>query len=229
MRPLGPMDQFARAIDPDASLRKTRQQNINDALFKNRTNEVHTYLAKWVYGAGIPFNAIINDDFQRFCEAVGLFGPGYMPPSQHQLREPLLKKEVERTKRSLKKQEDEWKKSGCSIMTDAWSDRKRRSIMNLCVNCKLGTSFLSSIECSNEAHIAKFIFEYVDKYIQEVGPNNVIQVVTDNASNNMAAAKLLREKRPHIFWTSCATHTLNLMLEAIGNSTVFLFTFLLLF
>ncbi|KAK1403892.1 hypothetical protein POM88_003497 [Heracleum sosnowskyi] len=42
MRPLGPMDQFARAIDPDASLRKTRQQNINDALFKNRTNEVHT-------------------------------------------------------------------------------------------------------------------------------------------------------------------------------------------
>lgn len=229
VRPLGPMDQFARAIYPDASMRKTRQQNINDALFKNRTNEVHTYLAKWVYGAGIPFNAIINDDFQRFCEAVGQFGPGYMPPSQHQLREPLLKKEVERTKQSLKEQEDEWKKSGCSIMTDAWSDRKRRSIMNLCVNCKLGTSFLSSIECSNEAHTAKFIFEYVDKYIQEVGSNNVIQVVTDNASNNMAAAKLLREKRPHIFWTSCATHTLNLMLEAIGNSTVFLFTFLLLF
>ncbi|WOH07915.1 hypothetical protein DCAR_0727350 [Daucus carota subsp. sativus] len=26
------MDQFARAIDPDASLRKTRQQNIKDAL-----------------------------------------------------------------------------------------------------------------------------------------------------------------------------------------------------
>ena len=61
MRPLGPMDQFARAIDPDASLRKTRQQNINDALFKNRTNEVHTYLAKWVYGAGIPFNTYILD------------------------------------------------------------------------------------------------------------------------------------------------------------------------
>jgi len=33
----------------------------------------------------------------------------------------------------------------------------------------------------------------------------------------MAAAKLLREKRPNIFWTSCATHTLNLMLEAIGK------------
>ncbi|XP_074352805.1 uncharacterized protein LOC141691938 [Apium graveolens] len=156
-----------------------------------------------------------DDAFHRFYEAVGQNGPGYIPPSQHQLREPLLKKEVERTKQSLKEQDDEWKKFGCSIMTDAWSDRKRRSIMNLCVNCKLGTSFLSSIECSNEAHTAKFIFEYVDKYIQKVGPGNIIQVVTDNASNNMAATKLLREKRPHIFWTSCAKHTLNRMLEAI--------------
>ncbi|KAJ0744735.1 putative HAT dimerization domain, ribonuclease H-like superfamily [Helianthus annuus] len=39
----------------------------------------------------------------------------------------------------------------------------------------------------------------------------------DNASNNMGAAKLLKEKRPTIFWTSCATHTLNLMLEGIGG------------
>lgn len=70
-------------------------------------------------------------------------------------------------------------------MTDAWSDRKRRSIMNLCVNCKLGTTFLSSIESSAEAHTGKYIFDYVDKWIEEVGPKNVIQVVTDNASNNI--------------------------------------------
>jgi len=41
--------------------------------------------------------------------------------------------------------------------------------------------------------------------------------VTDNASNNMGAKKLLLEKRPNIFWTSCATHTINLMLQGIGN------------
>ena len=42
-------------------------------------------------------------------------------------------------------------------------------------------------------------------------------MVTDNASNNMAAATKMLEKRPHMFWTSCATHTLNLMLQGIGN------------
>ncbi|WOH03861.1 hypothetical protein DCAR_0623261 [Daucus carota subsp. sativus] len=95
--------------------------------------------------------------------------------------------------------------------------------MNLCVNCKLGTTFLSSIKSSADAHTGKYIFDYVDKWIEEVGSKNVIQVVTDNASNNMAAAKLLNEKRPYIFWTSCATHTMNLILEGIGKMPKFKF------
>ncbi|XP_062014189.1 uncharacterized protein LOC133730654 [Rosa rugosa] len=221
---LRPMDRFASPIDPDSSLdgsRKMRQQNINDALFKQRTHSVHQYLARWVYEAGIPFHVVDSDSFKRFVEAVGQFGPGYRPPSQYQLREPLLKEEVERTKSSLKKQEEEWALNGCSIMTDAWSDRKRRSIMNLCVNCAEGTTFLSSKEASDEAHTRTYIFEYVDKCIEDVGPQNVVQVVTDNASNNMAAGDLMKLKRPNIFWTSSATHTLNLMLQGIGNQPRF--------
>ena len=93
-------------------------------------------------------------------EAVGQYGPGYRPPTQYQLREPLLKEEVERTKGLLKKQEEEWALNGCSVMTDAWTDRKRRSIMNLCVNCKEVTIFLSSKEASDEAHTGEYIFEY---------------------------------------------------------------------
>ncbi|CAH1412781.1 unnamed protein product [Lactuca virosa] len=101
-------------------------------------------------------------------------------------------------------------------MTDAWSDRKRRSIMNLCVNSKMDTVFLSSKECSNKAHTSQKIYEYVESCIQQVGHEHVVQIVTDNATNNMGAAKLLKEKIPSIFWTSCATHTINLMLEGIG-------------
>ncbi|KAG5565101.1 hypothetical protein RHGRI_001107 [Rhododendron griersonianum] len=134
---LGPMDRYTNT-NPDSSdtsgFKKTRQPNINDAIWKEKSHKVSQYLARWVYEAGIPFHAIDNDSFKRFVEAVGLFGPGYQPPSQYQLREPLLKEEVERTKTFLKKQEEEWALTGCSIMTDAWTDRKRRSIMNLCVN-----------------------------------------------------------------------------------------------
>ncbi|KAI8535117.1 hypothetical protein RHMOL_Rhmol10G0150200 [Rhododendron molle] len=217
---LGPMDSYTK-INPDGSdtsgFKTTRQQNLNDAIWKERSHQVNQYLARWVYEAGIPFHAVDNDSFKRFVEAVGQFGPGYRPPGQYQLREPLLKEEVERTKTLLKKQEAEWASTGCSIMTDAWTDRKRRSIMNLCVNCKQGTCFLSSKEDSEASHTGVYIFDYIDKFIEDIGVQNVVQVVTDNASNNVAAADLLKIKRPNIFWTSCAAHTINLMLEGIGG------------
>ncbi|KAK2646222.1 hypothetical protein Ddye_021417 [Dipteronia dyeriana] len=95
----------------------------------------------------------------------------------------------------------------------ALTDRKRRSIMNLCVNNRECTTFLSSKESSDEAHTEGHIFEYVFKYIEQVGPQNIVQVVTDNASNNMLVTKMLKKKMPNIFWSSCVTHTINLMHE----------------
>ena len=46
---------------------------------------------------------------------------------------------------------------------------------------------------------------------------NVVQVIADNASNYVAAGRLLEEKHPTIWWTPCATHCLDLMLEDIGK------------
>nr|KAJ0203426.1 hypothetical protein LSAT_V11C500259860 [Lactuca sativa] len=156
----------------------------------------------WAYKTTNPFHAWEDDSFKMMLEVVGQFGTGLLPPARYSLSDPLLKHEVERTKK--------WKEIGCSIMTDAWSDRKRRSIMNLCVNSRMGTIFISSKGCSNESHTSQYIYDYVESCIQQVVPDHVVQVVTNNATNNMGAAKLLQEKRPTIFWTSCATHTINL-------------------
>nr|KAJ0192829.1 hypothetical protein LSAT_V11C800441650 [Lactuca sativa] len=126
--------------------------------------------------------------------------------SLHQLcarwMESLLKEEVHKTEGLLKKQEEEWERSGYSIMTDGWTNKKRRNIMNFCVNSREGTIFHSFVECCKDSHTGPFIFDYVEKCIEDVGAQNMIQVVTDNASNNMAATKLLIEKRPDKF-TKC--------------------------
>ncbi|KAM3332749.1 hypothetical protein ACQJBY_028105 [Aegilops geniculata] len=151
------------------------------------------------------------------CEAIGRFGPGFEPPSKHDLRETLLSEEHARVKSLLQERDAEKMKYGCSIMTDAWSDRKRRSIMNLCTNSADGSSFIRSSEMSAVSHTSEVIFQLVDEAIEQVGPENVVQVVTDNASNNMGAKKMLLEKRPNMFWSSCATHTINLMLQGIGD------------
>ncbi|CAI9267481.1 unnamed protein product [Lactuca saligna] len=190
---------------------------MSNVIRKEHMIHVKEYICRWAYECAIPFHAFEKDSFKIMLEAVGQFGRGAPPPTRYEMGETYLKKEVERTINLLTPYKDEWKSNGCSIMTDAWFDRKRRSIMNLCVNSKMVTVFLSSKESSDEAHTSEHIHEYVESCINEVGPENVVQIVTDNASNNMGAAKFLKEKRPTIFWTYCATHTLNLMLEGIGG------------
>ncbi|CAH1426234.1 unnamed protein product [Lactuca virosa] len=209
---IGPMDNFANIINPEGALKAGKGKNVdlNNIVPKERILTVHKFISRWGYESAIPFHAFERDSFKMMLEVIGQFGTGLPCPTRYALSE------VERTKKLLKKNENEWKEDGCSIMTDAWSDRKRRSIMNLCVNSKMGTIFLSSKECSSEAHTSQHIYGYVESFIQQVGPENVVQVVTDNATNNMGAAKLLKQKRTSIFWTSCATHTINLMLEGIG-------------
>ncbi|XP_071695401.1 uncharacterized protein [Rutidosis leptorrhynchoides] len=211
----GPTDMFTTF-----DIGKSEQTNLDSVMRKESADRLDACIARWAYQHVFPFNVVDNDEFLCVLEAAGHHGPNAKPPSRYHLGEPLLKKEVDRTKDPMKMHEDNWKVNGCSIMTDAWSDTNRRSIINLCVNSSLGTVFLTSKECSDEAHTSDYIYQYIMTCIERVGPENVVQVVTDNATNNMGAANLLKLSHPKIFWTSCAAHIVNLMLE--GNKVFIL-------
>ncbi|CAN1813048.1 hypothetical protein LINPERHAP1_LOCUS26738 [Linum perenne] len=100
-------------------------------------------------------------------------------------------------------------------MTDAWTDMKRRSIMNVVTHCAEGTSFINSKDTSGIAHTSDVIFDLVDNAIEEVGAEHVVQVVMDNASNNMGAEALLLEKRPNMF---------KKVLDQAKNFTIFIYS-----
>ncbi|KAL4196950.1 hypothetical protein AMTRI_Chr04g185680 [Amborella trichopoda] len=174
-------------------------------------------IARWFYYVGISFNITHLNSFHTMLEAIGQFGPGLKAPTPYEIGEPLLKKELEYTNEYLNAHKEGWVKFGASLLIDMWSDRGRRSNMNLLVNCPTGTVFLRSINASNDVHDAHYIFSFIDKGIEEVGEELVIQVDTDNAAPNLAADHLLRQKRPRIFWTPYAAHCVDLMLEAIGE------------
>lgn len=92
---LGPIDRYATKIDLETFIdmrKKTREQNIYNVLWKQRTKGVHQFLTRWVYESHIPFHSISQDSFERFVETVGQFGLGYKLPSQYQLRELLSEK-----------------------------------------------------------------------------------------------------------------------------------------
>jgi hypothetical protein len=77
--------------------------------------------------------------------------------------------------------------------------------------------FLRSVDASDRVKDANLLFELLDEVVMEVGVENVVQVITDNASNYVLAGKMLEEKHKTIFWTTCVAHCIDLMLEDIGK------------
>lgn len=65
-------------------------------------------------------------------------------------------------------------------MTDGWIDRKNITIVNFPVNGLEGTIFLKSIDASNMSKIANKVFKIMDDIMEEVGEDNVVQIVIDN-------------------------------------------------
>ncbi|XP_050945326.1 uncharacterized protein LOC103499176 [Cucumis melo] len=172
-------------------------------------------IARWFYDAGVPLNACTYDSFAPMIESIGQFGPGLKPPTYHELRVPCLKKELEATNELMSIHKAEWAKVGCTVMADGWTDRRNRTLINFLVNSPKGTMFIESIDASSYVKDGKKMFELLDNFVERIGEANVVQVVTDSASANVMAGRLLEAKRPQLIWSPCAAHCLDLMLEDI--------------
>ena len=102
-------------------------------------------------------------------------------------------------------------------MSDGWTNGRSCIILNFLVAFPKGNMFLSSVDASDQVNDVHLLFRLLDDVFEEVGVQNVVQVIIDNAYNYVAAGRLLEDKHPTIWWTPCATHCLDLMLEDIGK------------
>ncbi|XP_027927787.1 uncharacterized protein LOC114184671 [Vigna unguiculata] len=214
------MDMFCR--NPVAAIEKRkkeklRQANIKEACDKNLKASVHQYIARFWYQAGLSFNLVKLKSFQDMIDVIGAYGPNLPTSSYHEIRVPLLNKEVEYIEKLLQDHKLQWSKHGCSIMSDAWTHRKQLCLINFLVSSPAGTMFVKSIDGSNFVKTGEKLFQMLDSLMEEIGEENIVQVITDNGSNYVLAGKLLEEKIPHLYWTPCAAHCIDLMLEDIGK------------
>ncbi|XP_028110596.1 uncharacterized protein LOC114309095 [Camellia sinensis] len=214
----GPMDVFYTP-NPDFVVqnRKGKQTIIdhNDPYKKELRDRAVIRITMWMYDAGIAFNAVSYDSFGPMVEAIGQYDPGMKPPSFHEVRVPYLKKELNHTNELMRIHKEEWVKYGCSLMSDGWTSQNGRTLINFLVNCPRGTMFVESIDASSYSKDGQKLFELLDKFVDDVGEVNIVLIITDSASANVLAGKFLEAKRPHLFWTPCAAHCLDLILEDI--------------
>ncbi|CAD6264128.1 unnamed protein product [Miscanthus lutarioriparius] len=166
---------------------------------------------------GIPLNAINSRSWEIMLESIGQYGPRYRSPSYHEIRNPLLDRAVNKIDELRKKHEDAWKEYGCTIMSDGWTDTSHHHLINFLANSLARTFFLGSVDASSEIANASMLADLLEKQIDKVGKEFVVQIVTDNGSNYKAAGRILMERIPTLFWTPCAAHCLDLMMEDIGK------------
>ena len=65
------------------------------------------------------------------------------------------------------------------------------------------------------------MFIYLDDVVEEIRKENVVQAITDNASNYVNVGMRLMEKRRRLWLTPCAAHCIDLMLEDIRKVNVY--------
>ncbi|KAG8391077.1 hypothetical protein BUALT_Bualt01G0150300 [Buddleja alternifolia] len=208
----GPMDNFAISI--------ARQSTLNSSWKKDERREVCRTIGRFFFSSGLPFNACNDPYYVPMCVAIAKYGDGFIPPSMHEMRTWIRKAEVDDINQLMEEHKKAWKQYGCSIMSDGWTDGKSRCIINFLVNSPAGTWFLRSVDASDTIKNGELLSNYLDKVIDEVGEENVVQVITDNGSNYVNVGKRLMEKRKNLYWTPCATHCIDLMLEDIGKMKI---------
>lgn len=170
-------------------------------------------IARYFYANGVPFYHIRSPYFQDMIKfACGNNLKGYTPPSYDRMRTSLLEAEKASIEICLKSIKASWGSRGVSIVSDGWTDITRRPLINFIAASDAGPVFLRAIDTFGNIKNTDYMTQIFLEVVNEVGPSNVVQIITDNAAVCRAAGLRLQATHPHIFWTPCVVHTLNLAL-----------------
>ncbi|KAL9689719.1 hypothetical protein QQ045_010108 [Rhodiola kirilowii] len=204
------------SFDVGALKKRKSDSPLVKAFDNQKRNELDCMIARMFYTGGLPFTLARNPYYQStYNFAANNNLGGYVPLGYNRLRTTLLDQEKKHVELSLAPIKNTWGAKRVTIVTDGWSDPQRRPIINFMACCESGPMFIKAVNCAGEVKGKEFIANLLREVIDEVGHQNVVQVITDNASNCKGAGEIIERIYPHIYWTPCVVHTLNLALKNI--------------
>ncbi|RVW49336.1 hypothetical protein CK203_073229 [Vitis vinifera] len=184
---------------------------------KRGNNQVHMAIARFLYDAGVPLEAVNSVYFQQMINAIASGGPGVAAPSYQDLRGWILKNSVEEVKNDIDQYMGTWARTGCSVLVDQWNTHNGRILINILAHCPEGIMFLRSVDVSDIMNSADALYELLKEVVEEVGVRNVLQVITNGEEQYLVAGKRLSDTFPTLYWAPCASRCLDLMLEDFGK------------
>lgn len=194
-----------------------RQVKVRTMSNRISRKEVISGICKFFYHAGIPQQAANSIYFHKMLELVGQYGPGVVAPTSQLISGRCLQEEIATIKNYLAEYKASWAITGCSIMADSWLDAEGRTLINFLASGPNGVYFVSSVDATEIIKDASELFELLDKVVEEMGEENVVQVITPNTPSYKAAGKMLEVKRKNLFWTPCATNCIDQILKHLSE------------
>jgi hypothetical protein len=196
--------------------KRMRSSAIEKAFGMKTCNTMDALFARFFYSCGLSFNIARNP---YYCEAFKFAAShnlsGYVPPSYNKLRTTLLKQERAYVETLLNRTKSVWQEKGVTICSDGWTDAQRRPLINFIAISETSPIFLRAINAQGEEKTKEYITVKLVAIVEEVGSKNVVQIITDNATNCKGAGLIVQPKYDNIFLTPCVVHTLNLALKNI--------------
>ncbi|GBG90763.1 hypothetical protein CBR_g51269 [Chara braunii] len=184
----------------------------------------HLQIMRFIVESGMPFNSTKLESFK--CMFTMIIPPGVPGapaprlPSYHMLRTTLLDEldgEVQKCVRSVL---DTSRETGCTIMTDGWTNIRGQTWCNYLVGTEIGVVYVSTDVMRGKKDASALANAWLKRVkSMDVQLSDITAFVTDSAGVNVAAMEVFQkdESVKHIFWIPCVARIMDLILEDIGG------------
>ncbi|CAB4443081.1 unnamed protein product [Rhizophagus irregularis] len=181
---------------------------ISALMMLTNNYQINKVLAKMFVCCNLPF-ALIEHPF--FIEFVKTLCTTYNLPSRWVLTETLIIQEIFRINLKVNKIINE--ENNMTITFDGWTNSTEQSIYNYCLITEERKEYLwCSKNYSNVPHhTGVFLGEKIIKIVDDIGPERLATVVSDNMPDACVAQRILCAKYPHILNIRCMAHCINLI------------------
>jgi hypothetical protein len=206
------------AVAPVNNRRPSSATEIDRFVFRTSDDKKKEYdilCAELIFELNLSFRVSESDVFRAYSHALN---PSYKPPSRKTIGGSLLDEIYGRRKSELT--QFLATEENLTLVSDGWSNIRHDHIVNFVIVKQYanGTSdsYFFSSKCTNGTEqTAENVFKDMDQVIQQIGPDKLCAVVTDNCRVMQAVWDKIEDKYPQIFANGCAAHVLNLLIKDI--------------
>ncbi|XP_047146123.1 uncharacterized protein LOC124818995 [Hydra vulgaris] len=203
-------DTFGTSFSESISRSKT-PSSMFDSMTKTEKDLIDTHLARAIYASGSPFHLVENNYWKIFMNKLR---PAYKLPSRHEVSNLLLDNEFSKISANVKEMVATADYLG--LMCDGWSSLRNEAIINFVMTLPSSSSILWKTLPTGKTiilvlHSGEYMANEIKKVLEEINPNKVLGIVTDNAANMKNAWTRLKDCYPHLHCYGCILHGLDLL------------------